>query len=368
MPLRPIPRPKLPRVGRPTGKFTQNRRLEVLREQLETHGAGLTLDDLASALRITTRSVRRYLRELSLIREIESIPLQPGGAHVWRIKPSDRGRTVALRRTQAYGLLATRRIFDVLKGSALFDEIDLALRQVEQIARRPAARPGARPEASGDTRIEERFAFVPALAPANLDRSEDVDEAFQALSELRVLRFRYRDREARDGRDGKERRDGRAAAVTAHPYALVLHPGGLTCVAHDVDRGETRGFAFERMSELQSSAEERFELPADFSLNEWLQGDFGVGRAPRALRMLVEFDPPAAEAVRARRVHPSQKVAVAADGRVRASLTVPQSPDVVERVRRWLLGFGASARVLEPRELADEIARELRRAAERYSM
>jgi predicted DNA-binding transcriptional regulator YafY len=31
-----------------------------------------------------------------------------------------------------------------------------------------------------------------------------------------------------------------------------------------------------------------------------------------------------------------------------------------------VLGFGAAARVLEPRELADDVAAELRRAAARY--
>src|SRR5260370_19884139 len=136
MPPRPIPRPKVPRVGRPTGKFTQHRRLDLLREKLETHTAGLTLQELALMLRITTRSVRRYLRELALVTELESIEVRPGGAHLWRVKPSERGRTVALRRTQAYALLATRRVFEMLKGSALFDEIDLAFRQVEQWAHR----------------------------------------------------------------------------------------------------------------------------------------------------------------------------------------------------------------------------------------
>ena len=367
MPLRPIPRPKVPRVGRPNGKFTQNRRLEVLREQLEAHSAGLTLEDLATILRITTRSVRRYLRELALIKEIESIPVQPGGAHLWRIKPSDRGRTVALRRTQAYGLLAARRIFEVLRGSALFDEIDLALRQVEQVAHRPVARTALRGEVPNDARLEARFAYVPPVAHGYSNRSEDVDEAFQAVAELRILRFRYRDG-APPAREGREAKDRRELRVTAHPYALVLHGGAMTCVAHDVDRATSRGFAFDRMSDLEASAAEHFELPPEFSLDDWLQGDFGVARAPRTMKVLVEFEPPAGDGVRARRVHPSQKLAVAADGRVRASLSIPQSPDVVERVRRWLLGFGAAARVIEPRELADEIARELRRAADRYSM
>jgi predicted DNA-binding transcriptional regulator YafY len=47
-------------------------------------------------------------------------------------------------------------------------------------------------------------------------------------------------------------------------------------------------------------------------------------------------------------------------------MSLPESPEVIERARSWLLGFGAAVRVLEPRELADEIAEELRRASERY--
>ncbi|HLK35637.1 MAG TPA: WYL domain-containing protein [Polyangiaceae bacterium] len=359
MALRPIPRPKGPRVGRPAGRFTQHRRLDLLREQLQGHAAGLTLEELATMLRLTTRSVRRYLRELALVTELESIEQRPGGAHLWRIKPSERSRTVALRRTQACALLAPRRVFELLRGSALFDEIDVALRQVEQVAHRPASRPTVRGEAPSDARLEDRFAYVPPVPRAYANRSEDVDEVFRAVAELRVLRFRHR-----DGSEG----EARATRIRAHPYALVLQGGAITCVAHDAERRATRAFAFDRMSDLSASEVERFELPADFSVDDWLQGDFGVARAARTVKLLVEFDPMAAEGVRARRVHPSQKVAVSPDGRVRASISLPDAPEVLERARTWLLGFGGAARVLEPRELADEISRELRRAADRYSM
>ncbi len=365
--LRPIPRPKVPRVGRPTGKFTQHRRLDVLKEKLEAHAGGLSLEELAAMLRITTRSVRRYLRELALVTELESIEVRRGGAHLWRIKPSERGRTVALRRTQAYALLAARRVFDPMRGSALFDEIDVVLRQVEQVAHRPAVRTAVRGEAASDARLEERFAYVPPSPRAYANRGEDVDELFQAVAELRWLRFRYREGAADAGRDGKGDGRDRGARITAHPYALVLHGGAIACVARDVDRAVARTFLFDRMSDLEASTGERFELPADFEIADWLQGDFGVGRAPRTVKLLVEFELRAAEWVRARRVHPSQKLAVAADGRVRASLSLPESAEVLERARSWLLGFGAAVRVIEPRELADDIALELRRAADRYS-
>jgi predicted DNA-binding transcriptional regulator YafY len=287
---------------------------------------------------------------------------------------------VPLRRTQAYALLAARRVYEVLRGSALFDEIDVALRLVEQIARRPAVRPGARAEGGGETRLEERFAFVPPPARAYANRSEEVDALFQAVAELTVLRFRYRE----------ESSDNKSARVVAQPYALVLHGGTIVCIGRDVgapgaanspvgapgaapstvDRSNVRAFAFDRMSELQASEGtegDRFELPDDFDLADWLHGDFGVGHAPQTVRLLVEFDPRVADAVRGRRVHPSQKLAVAADGRVRASLAVPGSPEVLAQVRSWVLGFGAAARVLEPRELAEELGQELRRAAARYA-
>jgi predicted DNA-binding transcriptional regulator YafY len=357
--LRPIPKPKPARLGRTPGNFTQSRRLDHLRSQLEGHAAGLTLEDMAGMLRVSTRSVRRYLRELARITELESVEVKAGGAHVWRIKPSERGRAMPLRRMQAYALLATRRVFDVLKGSALYDEIDLALRQVEQIAQRPPLRPGLRGEPVPESRLDGRFAYAPPLPRAYTSRSEDFDETFRALAEQRLLRFRY-------AAPAEAPTPGRGARITAHPYAIVLHGGAITCVARDCDRNAPRPFVFDRMSELAVSETERFELPADFDLAEWLHGDFGVARAPHTVTVLVEFDARAAEVVRGHRVHPSQRLLVSADGRVRAALAVPQTPDVLDRVRAWVLGFGAAAQVLEPKELAAEVAAELRRAAARY--
>jgi predicted DNA-binding transcriptional regulator YafY len=364
MTLRPIPRPKVARVGRAKGKFTQSRRLDVLRSLLEGHPSGLTLEQMAESLHVSTRSVRRYLHELGLMTDVESLEVGPGEQNLWRIKPSERGRAVTLRRAQAYGLLAPRRVFEVLRGSALFDEIDLALRQVEQVAHRPAARIGVRGDVPAESRLEDRFAYVPPAPRAH--RSEDVDGAFLAVAESTVLRFRYRE-EGTEAREGREAREGKGARITAHPYALVLHDGNVTCIAYDVDRAVTRAFALGAMSDVVASEAEHFEQPPDFALDAWLHGAFGVATAPRTLKIMVELEPRAADAVRGRKVHPSQRIAVAGDGRVRASFAVPHDPRVLAAVRTWVLGFGAAARILEPRELADEVAGELRRALGRYA-
>lgn len=340
-------RPKQPRVGRPPGKFTSARRLDRLREVLTANPAGLSLENLATLLHVTTRSVRRYLAELDRALEIESVETTPGGAHIWRIKPSERGRSIALRRAQAYGLLATRRVFDTFKGSALYDELDLALRQLLQLAQRPTRTPG---EVPGGLRLEDRFLYLPQSSASHAARAEEVDDLFQAVAECRVLRFRYRDA-------------ARSERVTTHPYALLVHHGRLVCVGRDLDADAVRVFAFERMADLRSSDADRFTLPAEFDLAPWLHGDFGV--APpheKPVRVLIEFDARVADEVRARRVHPTQKLATAPDGRVRVSMALP----IVDGVKRWILGFGAAARVIEPPELAMAIADELRRGATRY--
>ncbi|MDP9033425.1 MAG: WYL domain-containing protein [Myxococcota bacterium] len=237
------------------------------------------------------------------------------------------------------------------------------------MAHRPVVRAAVRGEASGDARLEDRFAYIPWTARGYAHRSDDIDAAFQAVADFRVLRFRYRE-ETIDGKmskDGKDGKDGKSSRVTSHPYALVLHGGSIICLARDIERSSTRAFLFDRMNELDATSEEKFEMPPEFSIADWLQGDFGVAKAAHSFKLLIEFDPRVAEVVRARRVHPSQKLAVAADGRVRASLVLPEAPEVLAQVRSWVLGFGAAARLLEPQELAEDLARELRRAAERYT-
>ena len=318
------------------------------------------LEDLAALLRVTTRSVRRYLLELDRVTELESVATTPGGAHVWRIKPSERGRTVALRRAQAYGLLAARKVFDVMKGSALYDELDVVVRQLTQVAQRPGRAPG---EISAGLRLEDRFLYCPNGAKSYVSRAEELDDLFQSVAELREVRFRHR---ASDGESPGAEGSRTRARVTLRPYALLLHGGSIFCVGHDVDKGAVRTFAFEAMADLVPIGVERFDLPNDFDANDYVHGDFGIAaRSSKPTRILVEFDPSAADRVRARRVHPSQKIATSADGRVRVSLAVPSA--LVGDVKAWVLGFGAAARVIEPRELAVDVMGELRRSLGAYA-
>jgi len=238
----------------------------------------------------------------------------------------------------------------VLKGSALYDEVDLALGQIEKVAQIPF-RAGGRGEISGERNLEARFFVLPPAARSYAARGEDLDELFRAVADLRVVRFRPRTRPG----------DPKADRVVFLPYALVVHKGSIVVLGAREGETEIEVVPCETMSEIRASETEHFELPASFDVAQYIHGEFGLGRAARA-RVIVEFDARVADDIRSRRLHPQQKLATSPDGRVRVQLPFV-NPDALVA---WVLSYGDAARVVEPPELVRQVAAVLERAASRY--
>jgi predicted DNA-binding transcriptional regulator YafY len=338
----------LARRGRPLGSFTQHRRLDTLRTLLQQYPRGMTLYELATALDVTPRSMRRYLTEVRRDLELVSAPARPGGALVWRLAPDGAGRRVDLRRTQAFALLAARRVFEPMRGSALFEEIDLAAQKLLGVARRPGR--GANAHVA-DARLEDRFLYLPFAPMGYGAHTEDLDELFRSVADLRPLGCRY----ARPP-------DGREERVTIHPYALALYKDAISCVGLCVESGRVETFALERLRDAESRADERFELPADFSIHDHVQGQFGLWRGGAEVDVVIDFDPRVADLVRARHFHRSQEIEGLPDGGVRLTLRLGDLTEVAP----WVLGFGSMARVVEPPELVERVRGELEGAMALY--
>jgi predicted DNA-binding transcriptional regulator YafY len=322
--------------------------MDRMRELLMRHPGGLTLYELAAALKVTSRTMRRYLRELGREYDLEQSLERPGGALRWRIPASDLPRKLELRRTQAYALLAARRIFRTLEGSALFEEIDMAVNKLLGLAQRPGRGPNA---GRADVRLEDRFLYLPFAPKDYRERTEELDDLFQAVSDLRVLRLSYRSA----GRQADEQ-------ITVHPYALVLHRDSIYCVGYHVERGEVRTLLLDRMRNTQASVSDRFELPRDFSIDDYFQGEFGIWKAKDKHKVVLEFEASASQYVRMRRIHPSQKISVLPGGRLRLVMQVGD----LTQLSSWVLEWGKSVRVIEPDALKERVIDELRGALAAY--
>ena len=323
--------------------------MDQLRELLTRHPRGLTLYELADLLKVTPRTMRRYLREVEREYDLEPTDEKPGGAKRWRVRSSELPRKLELRRTQAYALLAARRIFGTLEGSALYDEIDMAIDKLMGLAQRPGRGPNA---GRADVRLEERFVYLP-FAPKNYsEKTEELDDLFQAVSDLRPLSMRYRSAAKVE-----------AERITIHPYAMVLHRDSIYCVGYHTERQEIRTLLLDRMRDTQASVRERFELPDDFNVDDYFQGEFGIWKAERQHKVVIEFDKHAAEYVRMRTVHPSQRLVLMASGKMRLSLQVGN----LKQLTSWILEWGKCAKVLEPPELVEQVTEELTQALENYA-
>ncbi|HEY8945274.1 MAG TPA: WYL domain-containing transcriptional regulator [Polyangiaceae bacterium] len=334
--------------GRPSGKFTQHRRFDRLLELLERNPRGLSLYELADALGVTVRTMRRYLGEVGSEHVLESIPTRGGGVLLWRMRPREMPRKVELRRTQAYALLAARRLFEPMRGSVLFEEIDMATSKLLTFAQRPGRGPNA---GLADARLEDRFLYLPHAPKDYGQKTEELDDLFQAVSDLRPLTLSYRSL-AKSAED----------RIVIHPYALVLHRDSIYCVALHVAKKEIRTFLLDRMRDTECAATERFELPEDFDVDEYFQGEFGIWKGTEQHKVVIDFDAPATEYVRMRKVHATQKLQAIAGGGVRLTMTVGNLNPVVS----WVLEWGRRARVLGPPELVERVRDELEGALVHY--
>src|SRR5207247_3371058 len=155
-----------------------------------------------------------------------------------------------------------------------------------------------------------------------------------ALAERRTLRTRYYSA-SRDSEDLRE----------VDPYHLTLHNGGLYLVGHCHLRDAVRIFAVERMRTVELTRT-RFDVPASFDAEKYLAGAWGILRGD-LVTVRVVFARGLARYIRERVWHPSQKLRDLPDGRLEMTLQVA---DTLE-VRRWILGYGVEAEVVEPQTL-----------------
>ncbi len=294
-------------------------------------------------MRVSTRSVRRYLVTLRDQLGLEPVPTAPGGPNRWRVKPSEQGRAITLRRTQAYLLLAARK---TLRAAAWERPLRRARRRPPPalaLGRAPAAPCRARRSTSNRTPGSRSASSSSLIRHARIwRRVADLDDIFRAAAELRVVAFRF------------EGERVRRLPRMSSPCTMAC----VACVGLDVAKRELRVF-HSRWHPRRRGRGPAVRAPARFRPRD---GSCSAPSAPcpppTSVRAVIEFDARVADEVRSRKHHPDQRIATAADGRVRLAIPVGSRAALV----RWVLGFGSAARVIEPDDVADLVREELREA------
>ncbi|HEY1583118.1 MAG TPA: WYL domain-containing protein, partial [Chthoniobacterales bacterium] len=126
---------------------------------------------------------------------------------------------------------------------------------------------------------------------------------------------------------------------------------------------QLRTFALPRIREPRRTGT-RFRRPANFSIGKFLDSSFGIFEGNGRTTVRIRFRPFAAQLVRERVWHHSQKIKERRDGGLELQLQLGS----LAEVERWILSWGDEAEVLEPAKLRQRLAEIGGHFVERYAV
>jgi len=180
-------------------------------------------------------------------------------------------------------------------------------------------------------------------------------EVFELLSHAVLnsaeVEFRYR-----------KLRSAAAETRRARPYHLGCVDNQWYLFGFDLDRQQLRTFALPRIHEPRRTGA-RFRRPANFSIGKFLDSSFGIFQGNGRITVRVRFQPFAAQLVRERIWHHSQRIKELRDGGLELHLQLGS----LEEIERWILSWGDQAEVLEPAKLRQRLAEIGRKFVAEYS-
>ncbi|MFO7848460.1 MAG: WYL domain-containing protein [Spirochaetia bacterium] len=191
------------------------------------------------------------------------------------------------------------------------------------------------------TIFEEPFAMI----------NEDVwKSAMEGLRDERSIRFHYT-------------APGYSNSVvrTLNPYHAVCHKGQWYLIGYEGVKEEVRIFAFSRMSDVYL-LDRRFNIPEDFSLDDFVDRDFGVFARYTSYSVRLRIASDVHTFFTERIWHRNQKLETGPDGTLILSFPTNQ----LEEVMYWVLSWGEHVVVEEPKELVDMVRGRLEKTLEQY--
>ncbi len=145
------------------------------------------------------------------------------------------------------------------------------------------------------------------------------------------------------------------------PYKVWFYDGTIYLIGHCHLRDEVRMFVLDRIN-LINVINERFKIPKDFSLDEFMRHSFKVMH-DELYTVKVRISPGWARWVGEKIWHESQKAKKSGDGSLELTFQVAG----LDEIKRWILSFGPECVVLEPEGLRKLVQQDLKRNLAQYS-
>ncbi len=287
-------------------------------------------------------SPRTILRDIDFMRDMLDAPIEyDAEKRGFRYTEENYSLpNIAIRESDLFAICIAEKALEQYANTPLYDKLSSVFEKLRSfLPDSVTVRPGW---------IDNRFTFLSesftAIDPAVW---ETVAEGLRASRHV-VIAHR--------------KAGGEATTRSVAPYHMVNFRGEWYLVGRCSLRESVLRFA---MSRIRSAVltDEAFEIPADFDFQKYLGSHFGIMTEDEDRRVTIEFSPAQAPYVEERTWHTGQIVTRKDDGSILLSFTT----NSLFEVKRWVLSWGADARVIEPDSLARLVREELESALRRYN-
>lgn len=147
------------------------------------------------------------------------------------------------------------------------------------------------------------------------------------------------------------------------PYLLRQSRGAWYLAAKDHASGRIPLFNLCRIKAIKPTGEIFDYEASDFDPDKYFQGTFSVQESPESYRVVIEFSGYAAQLIRERQWHHSQKLKELSKNRLRFELEISSLWDILP----WILSWGSEAKVLAPKELVQMVKKQALDMTKQYS-
>lgn len=256
---------------------------------------GRPLADLAAELKVSEKTIRRDIGDLLDAGFDVQMVTRDGRAAARLVEQTTSHITITRR--ERYTLLAVRSMFDVLRHTPLWEDVESLQHKLEQRM--------SKEDREEHATFGDRFAYVPDGGTKIYEGKEDVlDGLMTGVLGRRVISYAY------------QAARGRAERGHLAAFAMLVYKQGLYVVGrrisapHDgmaIEPGPPRVFAAERFTDAEPLRGVRFVPPADFRLADVMHGAFGIhiGDPTEEESVVVEFSTQGAAYVRSRELRRS---------------------------------------------------------------
>ena len=145
------------------------------------------------------------------------------------------------------------------------------------------------------------------------------------------------------------------------PFTLIAYQGEWYLAGHCHLRGKTLTFALSRIKHAAQTKKKVTHCVPDNLMDE-LNSNFGIFSSEGKMQVTIRFTGKAADIIKERLWHPEQKVEMVNENEVALSFVTGN----MHEVKRWILSWGADARIERPAALVELLKEELSRLQQLY--